>query len=53
MTSNEDGIGSWDTLAAYRTEISHVDVNSWGTKATGILLNDGFTLRTNLKGLDL
>ena len=29
-----------------------MDVDAWGSKTTGILLDDGLALRTNLEGAD-
>jgi hypothetical protein len=53
VTSDEDGIGCFDGIATHRAEIADVDVDTWGAMAMGILMDDGFTLRTDLKGFHL
>ena len=34
-------------------EVANMDTDAWGTEATGILLDDGLTLRTDLEGFDM
>ena len=57
MSPNEDGIGArfvcCHDMTTDSTEITHVDVDTWGTEASHVLLDDSLALRTNLKGIDV
>ena len=52
MTSDEDGIRTRECGDVRFKEIADMDVDAWGPKATGILLDDGLALRTDLEGAD-
>ena len=53
MTSDEDGIGGCDGIAAYGTEITDVDVDAWGPEPAGVLIDDSLALRTDFEGFDV
>ena len=53
MPANEDSIRGSDGIATNGTEITHVDIDAWSTKLSGVFLDDGFALRTNLEGFYL
>ena len=53
MTSDEDGIRAREGGDIRFEEVADMDVDAWSSKATGILLDDVLTLRTDLEGTDL
>ena len=53
MTSDEDGIRTREGCDVRFKEVADMDVDAWSSKATGILLDDVLTLRTDLEGTDL
>jgi hypothetical protein len=61
VSTDEDGIGGCDGIAANRTEVADVDVaevadvdvDAWGAETAGIFMDDGFALRANLEGFYL
>ena len=50
MTSDEDGIRTRECGDVRFEEVADMDVDAWGPKATGILLDDGLALRADLEG---
>ena len=52
MTSDEDGIRAREGGDIRFEEVADMDVDAWGSKATGVLLDDGLALRTDLESAD-
>ena len=53
MTSDEYGIWARNGCDVRFEEIAYMDVDAWGTKLAGILMDDGLTLRADLEGFNL
>jgi hypothetical protein len=53
MTSDENSIRTRDRGDIRFEEVTDMYVDAWGTEATGILMDDGLTLRSNLEGFDM
>ena len=53
MTADEDGVRTGEGREVCLQEIADMDVDARGTKTTGILLDDGLALRTDLECADL
>ena len=53
MSANEHGIGFWKGGQVCFKEVAYMDMDAWRAKLPGVLLDDGFALRTNLEGLYL
>ena len=53
MTADEDGVRTGEGREVCLQEIADMDVDARSTKTTGILLDDGLALRTDLKSADL
>jgi len=53
VPSDEYGIGALEAGDIRFKEVAYMDVNAWGTKATGILVNDSLALRSYLEAANL
>ena len=53
MPANEHGIGFWKGGQVCFKEVAYMDMDAWRAKLEGVLLDDGFALRTNLESLYL
>ena len=53
MPANEHGIGFWKGGQVCFKEVAYMGMDAWRAKLPGILLDDGFALRTNLESLYL
>ncbi len=56
VTADEDGIGCpvcCDVIATSRKEVADMHTDAWGAEATGILADDGLTLRPHLEGFNV
>ena len=49
VTADEDGIGAGERCDVGLEKIADVDVDARGTEATGVLLDDGLALRSDLE----
>lgn len=49
VTTDEDGIGAGERRDVGLEKIADVDVDARGTEATGVLLDDGLALRSDLE----
>ena len=49
MPSDKNSIRSWEFRNIRLEEVAHVDVDTRSTKATGILINDGFAFWADFK----
>jgi hypothetical protein len=53
VTSNEYSIRTRKVREVRIEEVTDMDIDTWGTKTTGILTDDVFTLRTDLESANL
>ena len=53
MSANEDSIRTGEVGDISLKEVTDMHIDARGTKATGVLVDDGFALRTDLEGLDI
>ena len=52
MSSDKDGIWTRERGDVCFKEITNVDIDAWGSEATGVFVYNGLALRTDLKGAD-
>ena len=53
VSADEYGIWARNSCDVRFEEVADVDVDAWGTKLAGILMDDGLTLRADLEGFNL
>ena len=53
MTADKDRIRTGKRREVSIKKVTHQNLNPWCSQSTGILLDDGLALRTNLKAADL
>ena len=52
MPANEYGIRTGEGREVCFQKIADMYIDAWGTKLTGVLLDDGLALRTNFESAD-
>ena len=53
MSADKDRIRTRERRDVCFEKVANMDIDAWCTETTGILLDDGLALRTDLEGFDM